>query len=329
MTAAIVGGAGFVGSHLANALGLSGAKPAILDLEPAFRRLRQPNCPADMHRNRLLDGADCHVTDVRSREGILDSLQRVQPVTVYYLAAMPIVAEAEARYAEAADSMVRGLANTLEATRMTRSVKRFVFVSSSMVYGHFDVDPVPEDAPLSPLSVYGGFKLAGEQLVRAYLETSEISYVIARPSGVYGPGDPHGRVVQKFCEAAVESTRVQAVNAAETIVDFTWVGDLAAGLVAAGDVRKPGSLAYNLTRGHGRSLSELASIVGAQAPTLEVDHVTRRNPLRPKRGSLDVSRARRDLGFNPQVDLEEGVAAYLAHLRTETRPALSRVLELA
>lgn len=329
MTSAILGGAGFVGSHLAQALSLTGERPAILDLESAFRRLLKPRSAADAKRACLLHNADRYVADVRSHEAIVDSFQSLQPQTVYYLAALPIVSDAETRYAEAADSMVRGLANALEAARMAASVRRFVFVSSSMVYGHFDSDPVREDSTLAPLNVYGGFKLAGEQLVRAYLETSAISYAILRPSGVYGPGDPHGRVVQKFCEAAVQSAPVQVVNANETVVDFTWVGDLAAGLAAAGGASHLGSSTYNAARGRGRSLGELAAIVGAQSPTLKVEYVSRHTPLRPKRGALDISRACRDLGFSPRVDLEEGVARYLAHLRTEADPTTCRTRELA
>lgn len=311
----VIGGAGFVGSNLVSALKASGRRPVVLDLEWALRAVERPSRLSDQFRGELLSGIETHTADVRDREALENLFGRIGAEVIYYLAALPIVSAAETSYVAASDSMVRGLANALEAARVTPGIRRFVYVSSSMVYGNFDSYPVTEKAATVPLNLYGGLKLAGEHLVRAYLNTSDIEPVIVRPSGVYGPGDPHGRVVQKFCESALVGAPVQAINPTDTLVDFTWVGDVADGLILAGHAPAAAGRTYNLTRSSGRSLEELIAIVQAHEPGLKIERRIVETPLRPKRGSHDITAARRDLGFEPKVGLEAGVAAYLAHLR--------------
>jgi len=323
MRSMIIGGAGFIGANLASRLASQQDEVTVLDLPLALDAVANPRDQSQIRRCHLLSQAQPIVGDVRDKGALTASIDAMRPRTIYYLAALPIVSLAEKQFAAAGDSMIRGLANALEAARAIPSISRFVYVSSSMVYGNFRLDPVPERVIAEPVNLYGGLKLAGEHLVKAYLGSTEVEHVVVRPSGVYGPGDPHGRVVQKFCTAALEGSEIRATNGADTFIDFTWVGDLVEGLARAGSLPDGAGETFNLTRGRARSLDELISVVSELGPGPTVVRNQQGDTLRPRRGTLDISKAKRLLGYNPQVDLEAGVARYARHL-TKGRPAGAR-----
>lgn len=324
MRAVVIGGLGFVGSHLVRRLLGEGHEVAILDcgvdlLVPP----RSSGIAASLayRQQTLLPGAQVHRIDVAEREALAQALTAIEPDCIFYLAAVPLVSQVEANPAEAGRSMVSGLTNTLEIVRASARPTRFVYVSSSMVYGHFATNPVGEDAPTQPVNLYGTLKLGGELLTHGYLARTKHESVVVRPSGVYGPTDIHGRVVQKACEAALTGEPFIAANPAETFIDFTWVEDLVAGMAAAGQAPGVSGESFNLTFGNARSLEELVAVVAREAGHLNVVRSHTVASDRPRRGSLDVARARRLLGYSPAVDLETGVRRYLAFLNAQTTPA--------
>jgi nucleoside-diphosphate-sugar epimerase len=328
--ALILGGAGFIGSHLVARLRAAGVDTSVIDIQPldgAWRGFDAAARQLAFRKRDLLGDADRISCDVMNRLDLGGAIDRAQPDCIYYLAALSIVGQADVRFQEAGDSMIRGLSNGLEIARANGHVRRFVYVSSSMVYGDFDQDPMPEDGPTHPRNLYGGFKLAGEVLTRAYLDRTAVESVIVRPSGVYGPGDVHGRVVQSFCEAALLGGAIRAVNARETYIDFTWVEDLVDGLVRAGTAPNAAGETFNLTYGEGRRLDELIGIINALAPGAEVVWTEKQDPSRPRRGTLDISKARRLIGYAPEIDLETGVARYLAFLRGSLPALAPRTLD--
>lgn len=325
MRALILGGAGFVGANLAAALSSKGHEPFIMDIPEAMDALIAPRHPSDKHRRNLLRSAPAFRGDIRKIGSLESIFAETRPELVYFLSALPIVGLVETQVSEAGEIMIQGLINALEASRKAAGLLRFIYVSSSMVYGDFELDPVPERAGKEPVNVYGLLKLAGEELVRAYLRTTSVEFAIVRPSGVYGPGDPHGRVVQKFCAAALGEGNLEVVNAEDTFVDFTWIGDLADGLVRAGTAPEAAGEIFNLTRGRARSLKDLVSIIVEASP--DVGIVSRRvhDQLRPRRGALDIAKARTLLDYDPAIDLEAGVAMYLEHMRTECAQAVQQM----
>lgn len=317
MRTLLIGGAGFVGAHLARRLLDEGHEVAAFDILDLDRGTTTGGI-SQAYRQRaqwLLRGAEVMTGDLADREAVRRALDRFDPDCIYNLAAVPLVGQVEANPAEAAASMTSGLANCLEVVRESRRPRRFVFVSSSMVYGHFTADPVPEEAPTSPVNLYGGLKLAGEVLTRAYLARTRHEAVIVRPSGVYGPTDVHGRVVQKCCEAALTGEPFIVTNPESTFIDFTWVEDLAAGLALAGMAPGAAGETFNLTFGGARSLEELVELVG-QHHALSVMRASTDGDSRPRRGTLDISKARRLLGYAPRMTLEAGMSRYLAFLRS-------------
>jgi nucleoside-diphosphate-sugar epimerase len=205
--------------------------------------------------------------------------------------------------------MSQGLLNLLEASSQGQ-VQKFVYVSSSMVYGDFvdGPDGVHESHPTNPLGQYGIMKLAGEWLVRDYTRRTGMTHTIIRPSAVYGPLDVEDRVVSKFLLAAMRDS-VLNVNGGAECLDFTYVDDVAQGIARATVGDNTGNTTYNITRGHARSLLQAAelcvNIVGRGRVQIRLPDTNF-----PTRGQLNIQRARLDFEYRPQVDIEQGFRLY-------------------
>jgi UDP-glucose 4-epimerase len=205
-----------------------------------------------------------------------------------------------------ADVMMRGLINLLESAR-AHGVRRFVYISSSMVYGDF-TDQVTEDAVCNPQGQYGIMKLAGEWLVKDYARRTGMEYVIIRPSAVYGPLDVEDRVVAKFMLTAMRGETLRVNGASETL-DFTYVDDAADGIVAAALEVGAANDTYNITKSHSVSLLQAAQMVVDIVGRGSIE-VRNKDADFPSRGALNIDKARERLGYDPQVDVEEGFHAY-------------------
>jgi nucleoside-diphosphate-sugar epimerase len=208
--------------------------------------------------------------------------------------------------------MSEGLLNLCELSKK-HNIKKFVYISSSMVYGDF-TDDVTEDYNCKPQGQYGILKLAGEHLVKDYTRRGCFDHVIIRPSAVYGPLDVEDRVIAKFMLTAMRGG-VLKVNGANETLDFTYVEDAAKGIVAAALSENTNNKTYNITKSHSRSLLDAAQlavkIVGKG--TIEVKD---KDADFPSRGALNIDAARRDFGYDPKVDVEEGFQKYYDWLST-------------
>jgi nucleoside-diphosphate-sugar epimerase len=202
--------------------------------------------------------------------------------------------------------MSEGLLNLLD-TASNNHVHKFVYISSSMVYGDFS-DDVTETAECKPQGQYGIMKLAGEWLVRDYTRRTGMAHVVLRPSAVYGPGDVEDRVVSKFLSTARRGGTIR-VNGASEALDFTYVDDAANGIAAAAVSENSNNNTYNITRSCSRTLSEAADLAVKIAGQGSIELHTKDAEF-PSRGSLNITAARRDFGFAPQIDIEIGFQKY-------------------
>ena len=191
-------------------------------------------------------------------------------------------------------------------------VRKFVYVSSSMVYGDF-VDGMKEDGKTKPKNIYGEAKLTGERLVKLFAKRDNLNYNIIRPSGVYGPGDMPDRVVSKFFDKAMNNQPITLHNG-ENKVDFTYRRDAARGIVLAA-LSPVANVSFNITAGKATSLRTLAekiiALTGSESEIEDIgDHM-----LYPMRGTLDIGRARDLLNYEPEFTLDEGLASYYDWLK--------------
>lgn len=310
----LVGGAGLIGSAVSWRLRRLRHEVLIID---NFRLHYDAVLPSGFERDvahrmdSLLRGARierCCVLEPGRMERLIHSFA---PDCIVHLASVPLAAVVTENSEYASTIMSEGLINLLEIARRTPRLSRFVFVSSSMAYGDFTQDPMPEDGDLAPVNIYGGLKLAGEVLTRSYLKRTDVLPIIVRPSCVYGPTDLHYRVVRKFCEAAFkgEPLRLNAVN--DHVMDFTHIDDAADGLVLAITHKDAGGETFNLSYGEGRPLSDIATILSHYFGKIKTDDSPIEDGDRPRRGGLDISKANRILGYKPRMPIEKGIPAYL------------------
>ena len=312
----ITGGAGFVGYYTTLELLRGGHDVTVYDAFLNYIDPRESNYHRylAMRRDHLGDSAHIVRGDTRNLAALTSALAEAKPDTVIHLAAIPLAAASNQFSEDAIQINLNGTMAVLEAVRAAPSVQRVVFASSSFVYGNFQREPADEDHPTDPIDVYGGTKLAGEALVKGFGRRFGVEFVIVRLSAVYGPTDANRRVTQIFVENALLGRPLVLHEGGSSRVDFTYCEDAAQGLALAGLHPAAANETFNITRGEGRSLKELAEIVSELVPGTVTEEHPATEP-RPERGALDIGRARRVLGYEPRMSLEAGMENYVGFVR--------------
>jgi len=303
----VTGGLGLIGHNVVARLENLGHSVVITDTETNYGIIPQGELDYLLsERKKKIKRSTYYRYDIADKKNIdyLFTFERFD--TVIHMASFPRQKVVNANPALGARTMMEGLLNLLEASKRT-AVKKFLYISSSMVYGDF-VDDVTEDAVCRPQGQYGIMKLAGEHLVKDYARRDCFSYTVIRPSAVYGPLDVEDRVVSKFMLAAMQG-RVLRVNGARETLDFTYVDDAADGIVAAALSANTANKTYNITKSHSVTLLQAARMALELAGGGQV-LVGDKDSDFPSRGALNIDAARRDFGFDPMVDVTEGFQNY-------------------
>ena len=318
---ALVGGAGFIGTRLALRLVELGAFVEVVDSLQVNNLLHYISQPQLENRSlylRILEerldlleaaGVRVDVQDARDYDALSRTLDRLRPDVVVQLAAVAHANKSNKDPYSTFDHSLRTLENALDVARSIE-VERFVFMSSSMVYGNFLTPEVAEDHPLDPIGIYGALKLSGEKIVNAYNQVFGLPYTIVRPSALYGPGCVSKRVVQLFIEHALAGVPLRIDGDGEEKLDFSWIEDVVEGICLAIASPRGANETFNVTAGNARSINDLVAAVRTHFPELEVEYVER-DELRPFRGTLSVDKARESIGYDPATSLEDGVARYV------------------
>jgi nucleoside-diphosphate-sugar epimerase len=308
MNILVTGGLGLIGHNVVSRLQKLGHQVSIVDNKTNYGIIPQAeiNHLMNERQQKIGDISFVYNKDISNSEELDRIFSIEEPEIVIHLASFPRQKVVNANPALGSRTMSEGLLNLLEASNKYE-VRKFIYLSSSMVYGDF-TDDVKEDAICKPIGQYGIMKLAGEWLVRDYSRKTNLVHTIIRPSAVYGPLDVEDRVISKFLLTAMRG-EVLKVNGASETLDFTYVDDAADGIVAAALSDNTDNETYNITKSHSRSLLGAAnlavSLVGKG--TIEVRD---KDIDFPSRGSLNIDAARRDFGFDPKVDVEEGFEKY-------------------
>lgn len=310
----VTGGAGFIGSHVCAALADGGHEAVAVDPLLTYAYTFEPRHWHSLRYRRevLLRDARVVLASTEGRDEIRRVILDTKPDYVIHLGVLPLATVARVRTDHAFESMLRGTFNLLEVA-LEADLTKFLYVSSSMVYGDFAQTPMPEDGPTAPKDPYGGFKLAGEIILKTYSRAQGLPYAIVRPSAVYGPTDMNDRIVQRFVECALWNRPLTVVDPDNTFLDFSYVKDVAQGLVDV--LLSPvQNETFNITAGEGRTLTDLHEILRARYPEMPVEVSASSDDFRPKRGALDIDKARRLVGYEPHYSLERGVDEYLEFL---------------
>ena len=306
MNILVTGGLGLIGHNVVDRLQRMGHNIAITDIRTNYGIIPQDEIDYLMtERLKKIQPGSIHAIDISSQS--IDWLfNRYKFDIIIHMASFPRQKVVNANPAMGARTMMEGLLNLCEASKKHK-VKKFVYISSSMVYGDF-TDDVTEDYDCKPQGQYGIMKLAGEHIVKDYSRRNCFSHTIIRPSAVYGPLDVEDRVIAKFMLTAMRGGTLK-VNGANETLDFTYVEDAADGIVAATLSDNTNNKTYNITKSHSRSLLDAANLAVkiAGKGTIEVKD---KDADFPSRGALNIDQARKDFGYDPRVDVEEGFERY-------------------
>ena len=311
----VTGAAGFIGHNVVRFLEQQGHEVFGIDNKTDYGFIPRAELDYLFKERSARMRALPHVIDIRDAAKVKQFVGMFNIQCIIHLASFPRQKVVEQNPAVASEVMSTGLINLLEAA-VTHRVKKFVYISSSMVYGDFE-NNVTEDAPCNPIGQYGIMKYMGEKLVQDYSRKFAFDYTIIRPSAVYGELDVEDRVVSKFILAAMRNETLKVKGQSE-VLDFTYVEDAAMGIVQATLSDAANNKIYNITR----SADEEYTLLRAAQLAIEVAggygtiHPEGRDLSFPKRGRLDISRAIRDFDYAPTINVEEGFRRYHEWFKT-------------
>lgn len=303
----VTGGAGFIGSALVDKLIEKENEVGIFDNKINFINKPKYYKAALEDRKKIykrkphfyFDG------DIRHKEALEKAFEQFRPEIVIHLAGLPMarpIAEYESLMIPV---NMYGTLNVLEVFEKSPSAQKIIYTSSSMSYGHFTQAPQPEDVILNPINSYGATKAAGEYFVKL----SKKEWVIVRPTSVYGYTDCANRVTQLLLDAALSNKPAWIVKG-ETL-DFSYIDDVVDGFVKCSLMHSAVYQTFNISRGEPRPAADFAQVLKQYFPnfTYEVREPTSQQVFR---GALDISRARKFLGFDPKYSIEDGIKKTLA-----------------
>ncbi len=309
----VTGAAGFIGSNLAEALLRRGDEVVGLDnfndyYDPAQKRDNEA-------RLREYPRFTIHEVDLRDEAGVHALFAQERFDAVAHLAAMAGVRYSIEHAPLYVDVNVRGTVNVLEGMRLS-GTPHIVCASTSSVYGKTTRLPFREDDPLGkPLAPYPATKIAVELLGYTYHNLFGLTFTALRFFSVYGPSGRPDMMPYIITDSIVHDKVFQLYNAGDMQRDWTYVGDIVAGIIAALE-RPLGYERINLGRGHPVRMSDFVTMIETLVGKRARMETPPAPPSEPPITYADISKARRLLGYNPQVPIAEGLEAFWAWYQT-------------
>lgn len=313
----ITGGAGFIGSFVTRYLIEKRISRSVVIFDH-FARYLSPfkKNTSDYYPLRfkgLEDETSVERGETQNYSVVYDCLEKHNPDYIIHLAAVPLANAPNYNVSEMRVGSVDTTSTLLEAMgklkqRGKLQIKKFLYISSSMVYGDFSSKVAIESDPTLPKEIYGTMKLSGEIVTKGLCNYFEIPYSIIRPSAVYGPTDMNRRVSQIFIEKAIAKEKL-IIHGENEYLDFTFVKDLAKGIVLSCMNEKTNTEILNITYGQSHSLLDYVKSLEQILGNLEYEIVPR-DKSKPKRGTLSISKAKKLIGYTPEYDLNKGIQEY-------------------
>jgi len=286
----VTGGAGFIGSHIVDALVDEGYEVHIVD-----------NLSAGKKEN-VNPKAVLHVVDIREKEKLIPIFENAE--YVFHEAGFPQVQYSIENPVETSGINVEGTLNVLEASRANK-VKRVIFASSAAVYGNQEILPITENMQVNPLSPYGAQKYIGEVYMKLYAQIYGIETVSLRYFNVYGPrqsaSGAYASVIPKFIEFRKKNEPLPITGDGEQTRDFVNVKDIvSANILAMKEVGVGKGETLNIGGSNQYSVNYIAKLTGG-----EILYIPPR--VEPRKTQASIVAAKGFLNWEPRVMLEEGI----------------------
>jgi len=306
----VTGGAGWLGSAIVGRLAARGEPVVALDNFQAGSPANLEGLGAGV---RLVSG------DLTDLGGLLDVVKAHRIRRIVHAAAIVSVVSSLAAPAHVTRVNLEGTLNVLEAMRLL-DVERTVHISSEETYGDFRYEPADEEHPLTPTAPYGIAKVASEHLGRFYKTAYRAQFISVRTSWVYGPGFPRLRVPRTLIEAALEHRPLHLASGGDARIDHTYRDDCVDGVLLALDHASHPFDVYNVSSGQAWSTAEMVAMVRELIPGADLSvgpgpHWFTAEMPAPRKGALDLRRAREVLGYQPKYDLRRGLATTIEWYR--------------
>ena len=306
----VIGGLGFIGGRLSAALADAGAKVTVVT--PSRQKHQDVALDLEGRGVRVLDG------DVRDRLQ-MESAVRGQQV-VFNLAGQSGAVRSMEEPWDDLDVNARGMLTVVEAVRRVSPAARVVFTGSRLEYGRVGTDPVAETHEAEPLCLHAVHKLVAEQYLRLYEKLFGLSYAVARITNPYGPGQPRSRtaygVVNRLIHLALSGDALPIYGDGRQRRDYIYIDDVVTALLAMGGDST--SSIYNVGTGVGTSIVEMAKAIVAAAGGGRLEFVAwpaLAEQIETGDFVADISRIKADLGWRPEVSLDEGLRRTVAFYR--------------
>lgn len=308
----VTGASGWLGSAIVEALLARGDAVTGLDLRTSASSLAL----AQKYPSLSLVEAD-----LDEWAQIMDVFRSAQPRAVIHAAAIVGVAPAADIPVKALRVNTEGSVNLLEAMRLS-GTRRMIYVSTEETYGDFTARIITEDHPQRPNSIYGLTKLATEHYGRIFAARYDMECINVRTCWVYGPNLPRVRVPKIFIDAALDGRPCHLTEGGDLAVDQVHISDTVAGVLLALDKQHHAFDAYHIATGQAPTIGDAARIVSELIPGADLSAAPgwyRHGGLFPtaRKGALDISRARRELGYAPRYDLRTGLEQTIVATKAE------------
>jgi len=315
----LVGGCGFIGHNLALKLKSYGAEVTIIDglnVNNLFS-IAQDNVINKKFfssiinsRINLINNSNINfiIQDARDYHSMSRHIKDLEPDILIHLAAVSHANRSNKDPHSTFDHSLRTLENSLDIARNFKS--HFIYFSSSMVYGDFLSSEVGEESLCKPIGIYGALKYSGEKIVEAYNQVFDLPFTIIRPSALYGERCVSRRVGQIFIENAIQNQDITIEGDGEDTLDFTYIDDLIQGVVKCCIDKNAINQIFNITYGNSRKIVELLEILESEFSNLKINFKPK-DKFMPKRGTLNIDKAKNLIKYNPEYPIEKGYREYI------------------
>jgi len=304
----VLGGYGFIGSHICQQLKLEGHTVGIVDCFHQYYTFPDWEYHPVLNQRKSITSTDKeYIGQIENLQFMEQTFEDFKPDRVIHVATYPNARMVKRNVLDATNNMVTATAYILDLC-VKHKVEKIIYASSSMVYGEFD-NKIPDETVVpKPNTLYGSYKRQGEIMCKIWHREHGLNYVIMRPSALYGEKDTITRVISQLTKAAL-TTGEMTVQGPDNKLDFSNVLDVA-NYFALATTNEVVNETFNCTRGNGRKIMDAAEIIKSKLGVGTI--ITKpHDAFYPNRDTLNSDKAKTMMNFSPTIDIEEGIPNYL------------------